>query len=85
MYGQINDTKHTKTFISRPFGNLWTCGRSVIYIFFFAHGVHEPVAKKKNCFFFFFCSDAENNIFASVLMGRSGDRKQDYFFRPYGF
>ena len=21
MYGQINDTKHTKTFISRPFGN----------------------------------------------------------------
>ena len=27
MYGQINDTKHTKTFISRPFGNpldLWS-------------------------------------------------------------
>ena len=21
MYGQINDTKHTKTFISRPFSN----------------------------------------------------------------
>ena len=21
MYGQINDTKYTKTFISRPFGN----------------------------------------------------------------
>ena len=21
IYGQINDTKHTKTFISRPFGN----------------------------------------------------------------
>ena len=40
MYGQINDTKHTKTFISRPFGNSLTL-RSVgdlyiyIYIFFF--------------------------------------------------
>ena len=29
MYGQINGTKHTKTFISRPFGNLldlWSVG-----------------------------------------------------------
>ena len=36
MYGQINDKKHTKMFISRPFGNsldLRSVGRSVIYIF----------------------------------------------------
>ena len=38
MYGQINDTKHTKTFISRPFGNsldLRLVGDLYIYIFFF--------------------------------------------------
>ena len=27
-----NDTKHTKTFISRPFGNYLTCDRTPIYI-----------------------------------------------------
>ena len=39
MYGQINDTKHTKTFISRPFDNsldLRLVGD--LYLFFFAHG-----------------------------------------------
>ena len=39
MYGQINDTKDTKTFISRPFGNsldLQLVGDYIyIYIFFF--------------------------------------------------
>ena len=30
---------------------------------------------KKN--FFFFCSEAEKNLFATILMGRSGNRKQD--------
>ena len=34
MYGQINDTKHTKTFISRPFGNSLDL-RSVGDLYFF--------------------------------------------------
>ena len=37
MYGQINDTKHTKTFISRPFGNSLDL-RLVGDLYFFAHG-----------------------------------------------
>ena len=48
MYGQINDTKHTKTFISRPFGNsldLQLVGD--LYIFFFLPTEHELVGKKK--------------------------------------
>ena len=77
MYGQINDTKHTKTFISCPFGislDLWSVGD----LYFFAHGAHESVGKKV-----FFCSEAEKNVLASILMGLSGNRKQDYFFfRP---
>ena len=46
MYGQINDTKHTKTFISHPFATRWTCGWSVIYMFF-AHGARVGREKKK--------------------------------------
>ena len=37
VHGQINDTKHTKTFISRPFGNsldLWLVGDFGIFFFF---------------------------------------------------
>ena len=47
MYGQINDTKHSKTFISRPFGNSLDL-RSVgdLYIIF-VHGAHESVGKIK--------------------------------------
>ena len=61
MLGQINDTKHTKTFVSRPFGNSLDL-RSVgdlhfffFFFFFFAHGAHVSVGKKN----LFFCSEAE--------------------------
>ena len=50
MYDQINDTKHTKTFISRPFGNsldLRLVGD--LYFFFFAHGAR--VGRQKKFFF----------------------------------
>ena len=78
MYGQINDTKHTKTFISRPFGNSLVL-RLVddlfyfIFFFVFAHGAR--VGRQKNVF----RSEAERNFFISLLMGRSGNRKPDYF------
>ena len=45
MYGQINNRKHTKTFISRPFGNSLDL-QSVGNLYFFAHGAHESVGKK---------------------------------------
>ena len=47
MYSQIIDTKHTKTLISRPFGNLldlWLVGD----LYFFAHGAR--VGRQKNVF-----------------------------------
>ena len=47
MYGQINDTKHTKTFISRPFGNLLALRSAGDFNFF----AHESVGKT-----FFFAS-----------------------------
>ena len=66
MYGQINDTKHTKTFNYRPFGNSLDF-RLVGYLcFLFLPTEHESVG----------------NFFTSILMGRSGNRKQDYIFRP---
>ena len=58
MYGQINGTKHTKTFISRPFGNSLDL-RSVGDLFFFAHGAHESVGKRN-----FFYSEAEKKTFS---------------------
>ena len=45
MYGQINDTKHTKVLISRPFGislDLWL----VSDLYFLPMGAHESVGKK---------------------------------------
>ena len=45
MYGQIIDTKHTKTLICRPFGNLfdlWLVGD----LYFFANGVRVGRQKK---------------------------------------
>ena len=39
MYGQINDTKHTKTFIFRPFGNPLDL-RSVGDLYFFLPTEH---------------------------------------------
>ena len=47
MYGQINDTKHTKTLISRPFGNsldLWLVGD--LFFFFFPLGARVCRQKK---------------------------------------
>ena len=51
----------------------WTCGRWVIYTVF-AHGAHKSVGKE----IVSFCSDAEKKLFRTILMGRSGHRKQDY-------
>ena len=45
MYCQINDTKHTKTFISRPFGNSLDL-RLVGDLYFFLPTEHESVGKK---------------------------------------
>ena len=63
MYGQINDTKHTKTLISHPFGNSLDL-QLVGGLYFFCP--RSTRLKKK--------------LFTSILMGRSGNRKQDYFF-----
>ena len=59
MYCQINDTKHTKTFVSRPFGNLLDL-RLVSDLHFFLPTEHESVGKKN-----FFRSEAEkkNKLF----------------------
>ena len=43
-----------------------------IFFFFFAHGAR---VEDKNVF----RSEAERNFFISLLMGRSGNRKPDYF------
>ena len=60
MYGQINDTKHTKMLISCPFGNsldLQLVGDLYKYIyFFFAHGAR--VGKQ----FFFFHIDFDGSV-----------------------
>ena len=45
MYYQINDMKHTKTFISRPFGNSLYL-RLVGDLYFFAHGARVGGQKK---------------------------------------
>ena len=47
MYGQINDTKHTKMFISRPFSNSLDL-RLVGDLYFSAHGAR--VGRQKNVF-----------------------------------
>ena len=78
IYDQINDTKHTKTFIPRPFGN--SLDLQLVGDLYFLPTEQESVGKK-----IFFRSEAEKkkkNIFTSILMGRSGNQKQDYFFRP---
>ena len=63
MYGQINDTKRTKMFISCPFGNSLDL-QSVGDLCFFLPTEHMS-------------SEAEiKNLFASILMGRSRNRKQ---------
>ena len=47
MYGQINDTKHTKTFISLPFGN--SLDLRLVGDLYFLPTEHESVGK--NIFF----------------------------------
>ena len=75
MYDQIIiDTKHSKTFISHPFGNSLDL-RLVADLYFFLPMEHESVGKKN-----FFRLEAEKNFFTSILMGRSENRKQDYLF-----
>ena len=46
MYCQMNDKKHTKTFISRPFGNSLDL-RLVGDLYFFLPTRHESIGKKK--------------------------------------
>ena len=60
----------------------WTCGRLVIYIyFFFAHGAHESVGKKKKYFFF---SEAERKLFRINFYGSVGKPETRlFFFRSY--
>ena len=77
MYGQINDTKHTKRLIFRPFGNSLDMRLVGDLYFIFLPTEHESVGKKK-----LFAQRLKKNFFTSILMGRSGNRKQDYFFRP---
>ena len=55
MNGQINDTKHTKTFISRPFGN--PLDLRLVDDLYFLPTAHEPVGKK-----IFFRSEAEKTF-----------------------
>ena len=50
MYGQINDTKHTKTFVSHPFGNSLDL-RWVGDLFFFLPTEHMSRQTKKIFFF----------------------------------
>ena len=76
MYGQTNDTKHTKTFISRFFGNSLDLQLVGDLYFVFAHGAR--VGRQKH----FFAQRVKNKIFTSILMGSSGNQKQDYFFSP---
>ena len=89
MYGQINDTKHTKTFLSRPLGNslyLRLVGDLYIYIFFiflfiylfffFLPTEHESVGKK-----IFFRSEAEKkNFFHIDFDGSVGKPETRLFF-----
>ena len=51
----------------------WTCSWSVIYIF--AHGAGVGRQKK-----FFSLRGWKENFFTSILMGQSGNQKQDFFF-----
>ena len=74
MYGQINDTKHTKMFISRSFGNSFDF-RLVSDLWFFCSRGASQYAKM-----FFFTQRLKEKFFTTILMGWSGYRKQDYFF-----
>ena len=76
MYGQINDTKHTKTFISRPFGNSLDLRLVVVgdFFFFFAHGARVGRQKK------YFRSGAETKLFYIDFDGSVGKPETRLFF-----
>ena len=67
MYSQINDTKHTKTFISRPFSNLLDLRLVGDLYIFFLPTEHESVRKKK-----IFRSEAEKKLFHIDFDGTVG-------------
>ena len=78
MHGQINDTKQNipkRSFLVLS-ATHWPCSRSVRYIFLFCPRSIWVGRQKK----LFFAQRLKKNFFASILMGRSGKRKQDYFF-----
>ena len=82
MYGQINDTKHTKTFSSRPFANSldsWSVGD----LYFFAHGAYESVGKK---IFFMLRGWKKKFLHQFWWVGRETGREtgnKTIVFRPY--
>ena len=69
MHGQINDAKHTKMFISCPFGNSLDL-RSVVDLFFFLPTAHMTRLAK---IFLPMLRGWKKNFFASILMGWSGN------------
>ena len=78
MYGQMNDTKHTKTFISRPFRNSLDLRLVSDLFFFFALRAHELVGKK--FFFFFFAQRLKKKKTFLHNFWRVG--QETFFFRP---
>ena len=71
IYGQINDTKHTKTFISRPFGN--SLDLQLVGDLYVLTTEQESEGKK-----FFFRSEAEKKkLFHIDFDGSVGNQKQD--------
>ena len=76
IYGQINDTKHTTSFISRPFGN--SLALQLVGDLYFLPTEQESVGKN-----IFFAQRLKKNFFTSILIDWSGNQKQDFFFfRP---
>ena len=72
MYGQINDTKHTKTFISRPFGN--SLDLRLVGDLYFLPTEHESVGKT-----FYFRLEAEKKLFTSILKRSVGKPETRHF------
>ena len=78
IYGQINDTKHTKTFISRPFGNSLDL-QLVGDLYFLPTEQESGVSRKKN----FFDQRLKKNLFHIDFDGSVGKPETRlFFFRP---
>ena len=84
MYGQINDTKHTKTFISNPLGNSLYL-RSVGDLYFFCQ--RSTSVGRQKCFFFFAQRLKKNFFFRINFDGFVGkpETRLSFFFRPYHY